>query len=98
LLIPATQAAYDANARLTASMRAMRVFNALMEYRQTQGREAEGLGDLTLPKEATIDPFSGKPLLLNHTDDGWLIYSVGRDGVDDFEDQKDYGLGPRNRR
>jgi len=100
LLIPATQAAYDANARTTAMLRTLRVFNALMEYRQKHGQEATGLADLTLPKEATIDPFSCKPLILKHTDDGWLIYSVGRDGVDDggdFTDQKDAGLRPSKR-
>jgi hypothetical protein len=98
LLIPATQAAYDANARTTAMLRTLRVFNALAEFRQNHGHEATGIADLTLPKEATLDPFSGKPLLLKHTDDGWLIYSVGTNRTDDggnFTDQKDAGLGPR---
>lgn len=98
LLIPATQAAYDANARTTAMLRTLRVFNALTEFRQKHGHEATGFADLKLPKEATLDPFSGKPLLLKHTDDGWLIYSVGTNRTDDggnFADQKDHGLGPR---
>jgi hypothetical protein len=98
LLIPATQAAYDADARTTATLRALRIFNALTQYRDEHGREASGLDDLSLPKEATIDPFSGEPLLLKHTDDGWIIYSVMTNGVDDggdFKDQKDWGVAPR---
>ena len=78
----------------------MRVFNALAEYRQRHGRDARGLSDLALPKEATIDPFSGKPLILKHTDGGWLIYSVSTNGIDDggdFTGLKDHGLAPRKR-
>jgi hypothetical protein len=36
-------------------------------------------------------------LILKHTDGGWIVYSVGRDGQDDcgsFKDQKDCGVGP----
>jgi len=99
LLIPATQAAYEANERATVVLRSLRVFNALTQYRDEHGREASGLEDLSLPKEATIDPFSGDPLKLKHTDDGWVIYSVMQNGVDDggdFKDLKDYGVAPRN--
>ena len=84
LLIPATQAAYEANERAIAAMlRSLRIFNALTQYRDEHGREASGLEELSLPKEATIDPFSGEPLKLKHTDDGWIIYSVMTNGVDD---------------
>ena len=58
----------------------------------------ERSGRLSLPKEATIDPFSGEPLKLKHTDDGWVIYTVMQNGIDDggdFKDQKDYGLAPQ---
>ena len=57
-----------------------------------------GLEDLSLPKAATIDPFSGEPLKLKRTDDGWIIYSVGDNGVDDGGDLaygKDIGLAPQ---
>ena len=82
---------------LAGSPAPLRAFNALQAYAENNGREASGLADLDLPPEATIDPFSGQPLIVKHTDKGWRIYSVGEDGVDDggaFKDNKDYGLGP----
>lgn len=97
LLLPALKAAYEANFRTTATLRALRIFNALTEFRDQHGHEASGLEDLSLPKEATIDPFSGEPLKLKHTDDGWVIYSVYINGVDDggdFKDMKDWGVAP----
>jgi hypothetical protein len=101
LLIPATQAAFDADARCTAQIRALRIFNALRQYAEKNGHEASGLKDLGLPKEATIDPFDGKPLKLKHTKDGWIVYSVMINGVDDggdFVDVKDFGVAPRQLR
>jgi hypothetical protein len=101
LLMPALQAAYDAEVRIVAVMRALRVFNALTEYRNTNGKEADGLGDLSLPAGATIDPYSGKPLLLQSTEDGWVVYSVMKNGVDDdgdFKELRDYGVAPRKLR
>jgi hypothetical protein len=101
LLIPALQAAYDADARSTSTLRALRVFNALRQYAEQNGHQARALEDLSLPKEATIDPFSDEPLKLKHTDDGWIVYSVMENGVDDggdFADLKDYGLAPRGHR
>lgn len=97
LLQPAIQAGHTANARDLAMLRALRIFNALTEFRDEHGREASGLEELALPKEAMIDPFSGEPLKLKHTDEGWVVYSVMANGVDDggdFKDQKDYGLAP----
>ena len=44
-----------------------------------------------------MDPFNGQPLELQWTDDGWIIYSVYQNGVDDggvFDKQQDSGLGP----
>lgn len=91
-------AAFTSEARNEAIMRSLRIFNALTQFRVERGREASGLEDLALPKEATIDPFSGQPLKLKHTDDGWIIYSVETNGVDDdgdLKDQNDVGLAPR---
>ncbi len=98
LLAPALGAACIAHARNLAVMRSLRIASALAEYRQQHSCEASGLADLNLPKESTIDPFSGEPLKLKHTDGGWVIYSVMQNGVDDggeFKDAKDYGLAPR---
>jgi hypothetical protein len=97
MLLSSLRATYEANARNLAMLRALRIVNALFQYRDLNGTEAQGLDDLSLPKEATIDPFSGKPLKLKHIDDGWIVYSVARNGVDDggdFKDLKDYGIAP----
>lgn len=96
-LLPARQAAHDAFNRGVGMVRALQVSTALAAFREEHGREAEGLHELLLPKEAVTDPFSGVPLIVKHTDEGWIIYSVYRDGVDgggDFRDLKDFGLAP----
>jgi hypothetical protein len=98
LMAPAVLTALASNSRDLALIRALRVANALAEFRDEHNREASGLNELSLPREATIDPFSGQPLKLKHRADGWIIYSVMQNGVDDggdFKDQKDYGLAPR---
>jgi hypothetical protein len=97
LLIPATQATYNADLRIRAVLRALRIYIALRQFAEKNGREATGLEELSLPEEATIDPYSGEPLLLKHTEEGWVIYSVMENGVDDggdFKGMKDYGVGP----
>jgi|tagenome__1003787_1003787.scaffolds.fasta_scaffold20479937_2 hypothetical protein len=75
----------------------LRIYNALTAFAEKNGREAKGLDELGLPKEATIDPFDGTPLKLKHKNDGWIVYTVFSNGVDDggtFIDMKDYGLAP----
>jgi hypothetical protein len=101
LLLPAIQAAYDAEARVVGMMRSLRIFNALAEFRTENDREAAGLAELDLPAAATIDPHSRKPLLLKNTPDGWVVYSVMKDGADDggdFKEMQDYGVAPRTLR
>jgi len=98
-LTAAFLAAFEMEVRRLAWIRCVRVLNALGEYHDRTGKEAEGLQQLSLPREATIDPYSGKPLLLKNTDQGWIVYSVGRNGVDDggkINDvmDGDWGLGP----
>jgi hypothetical protein len=101
LLLPAIQAAYDAEARVVGMMRSLRIFNALARFRTDNDREAAGLDELDLPAAATIDPSSRKPLLLKHTPDGWVVYSVMKNQTDDggdFKGMKDYGVAPRKLR
>jgi hypothetical protein len=97
LLLPALQASYEAESRIVGVMRSLRIFNALAEFAEKNGREASGLDELKLPPAMTIDPYSRKPLKLKHTDAGWIVYSVMRNGVDDggdFVELKDYGVAP----
>ena len=97
MLCPGLRAVFQANARSIAVSRALRVYIALREFKEKNGREATDLAELGLPQEATIDPFSGQPLKLKWTDDGWIVYSVMNNGVDDggdFKGLKDYGVAP----
>jgi hypothetical protein len=97
LLLPALEAAISAANRDTAFARSLRVYSDLQHFAEENDREATGLVELSLPKEATIDPFSGRPLIVQNTNAGWLVYSVGADGIDDggnFDEHKDVGVGP----
>ncbi|BBO30548.1 hypothetical protein [Lacipirellula parvula] len=97
LLMPAMEAAVSAEDRNTAMLRSLRAFNSLLLYKAEHGREASGLAELGLPAAQIADPLTGKPLIAKHTDRGWIIYSVGTDGVDDggeFAKPKDFGVGP----
>jgi hypothetical protein len=97
LLVPSLDLTYKAANRVAARLRCLRLLNARQAYAQQNGRDAAGLDDLSLPKAATIDPFSGQPLKLKHTDKGWIIYTIMDNGVDDggdFTDRKDYGVAP----
>jgi hypothetical protein len=101
LLEPALQAAFEANARSLAVSRALRINNALRQFADKNGREAKGLEELSMPREATIDPYSGEPLKLKHSADGWIIYSVMQNGKDDggdFDQLKDWGVAPARHR
>ncbi len=97
LLTPLIEVANDSFHRNMAQLRCLRILNALAAYAQENGQEAEGLDDLDLPDAAKLDPFSGEPLKLKWTDEGWVVYSVFKNGTDDggnFKDQADWGLGP----
>jgi hypothetical protein len=70
---------------------------ALANYRDERGTYPRALTDL-VPQELEVlpdDPFSGNPLVYRLTDEGFHLYSVGPDSVDDggksFENGDDDG-------
>ena len=82
-------------------LRCLRILNAI----HAQGKKVAGvsIANIGLPNESTIDPYSGKPLIVKSTDAGWQVYSVGPNGKDDggqslhdatTEASKDIGVGP----
>ena len=94
---PSIDATWDAKDRVRANLRCLRILNALQAFEEKNGNEPAELADLGLPVEATTDPFTGEPLKWRKTDAGWLIYSVGRDGVDNggkVDDASDHGVAP----
>jgi hypothetical protein len=85
LLLPATGAALDGAARGNAMNDAAMTAIAIERYRRKHGQIPDELGQLVpdfLPQVPT-DPYDGKPLRYVVLDDEYLLYSVGRDRVDD---------------
>ena len=59
---------------------------AVIQYQKQYGQAPDSLDDLVekgLLKEVSIDPFSDKPLVYRKTDDGFILYSVGFNFIDD---------------
>jgi hypothetical protein len=82
-----------------ASIRAMRVLNALQAHTPTGSNKTPNLSELGLPPEAVVDPFTGESLHVKRMPQGWLVYSVGPNMEDDggkLDDpvQGDVGVGP----
>jgi len=97
LVLSAAARTHAAHIRTCAWVRCLRVLNALQQRPATAENAPPKLADLGLPAEATIDPFNGSPLHLRKAGDEWVIYSVGKDLIDDggqLEDEKDIGIGP----
>ncbi|WP_165249689.1 hypothetical protein [Paludisphaera soli] len=96
LLKPALASTREATERLRAATRSLRVLNAIQSRVPTEAEAPPPLDSLGLPREATVDPFTGRPLLVKKLPSGWLVYSVGKDLVDDggdLEKDKDVGFG-----
>lgn len=98
LIFPAVQSVFSADFRDLSLTRCLRVVNALGEYRDRTGNEAEGIEQLSLPREAIIDPCTGKPLGIRKTAAGWIVYSRYRNGEDDggqfHPEDGDWAFGP----
>src|SRR5260221_4698444 len=97
LIWAAVEARFIAEFRTLAQCRCFRVLNALGEYRARTGKEAESIEQLSLPREAIVDPCTSKSLGMQKTDAGWIVYSNYR-GVDEggkyhLEDAA-WGFGP----
>lgn len=89
LLAPALSAYDTSVARGEAQVSLMRLALALEEQRLAGpadgGGYPERLDDLapTFLGEVPLDPFTGKPFVYERRGDGYLLYSVGQNAVDD---------------
>ena len=71
-------------AEAVAATRCARLIIAIERLRATRGTLPQKLSDVvSTDDEQALDPFTGKPLLYSHNDDGYLVYSVGRDLKDE---------------
>ena len=80
--------------------RSLRVLNAIQTRVPPGSDLVPKLTDLGLPVEATIDPFNGEPLHVKRLPEGWMVYSVGINLVDDGgipDGKTDVGVGPIRR-
>ncbi|WP_145056794.1 hypothetical protein [Adhaeretor mobilis] len=84
-MLPATNAAMNAEDRGQMQLDLARVATALAIHRLEQGEYPERLADLTPDILEVIPPdlFAGKPLKYERRDEGYLLYSVGRNETDD---------------
>jgi len=81
---------------LQASSRCLRVLNALQARVPADAEVPPPLDNLGLPAEATLDPFTVRPLVVRKRPGGWLVYSVGPDLTDDggtLKKDRDIGFG-----
>ncbi len=75
----------------------VRVLNAIQSRVLPASDRVPDLAELGLPVEATIDPFNGEPLHVKRLPEGWMVYSVGINLVDDGgipDGKSDVGVGP----
>jgi hypothetical protein len=97
LLGPSIESGFIAENRTVVYLHCLRVLSAINGFVQEHGRDPSGLDELGLAAPMTLDPFSGQPLRLKRIENGWVIYSVFQNGLDDggdFKDMKDFGLAP----
>jgi type II secretory pathway pseudopilin PulG len=95
LLAPAMSAALDAEDRGTMQSEMGQITLALAAYRAEHGRYPDRLERLA-PKhldKVPEDIFADGPLHYRQQDNGYMLYSVGRDGEDDGGREYDSGQG-----
>jgi hypothetical protein len=85
LLLPSIEKVLDSGDRTEQTQTNLQIAFALAAYRADHGRYPLRLDDLApkyLPK-IPPDIFSGKPLIYRPTENGYLLYSVGVNGIDE---------------
>jgi hypothetical protein len=84
LLTPAMDAVFPAGARGEALLRVAATAVAVERFRLQHDRLPENLEQLAPEFLAAVptDPFDGKPLRYVAGENGYTVYSIGRDGVD----------------
>ncbi len=84
-LIPPLSTAIIRNAENFARLQAVQVGLALEQYRlANQDKLPENVGELspTFLKTVPIDPFDGEPIRYRKLAKGYIVYSIGSDGID----------------
>jgi hypothetical protein len=99
LMLPATGAMGTAFGRATASEEALKAALDVEEklLALSPGDRTKEAEEMAIRLSLPIDPFTGQPMKYTVSDEGYAIYSVGPDGLDEggpSEDRKikDYGV------
>jgi hypothetical protein len=82
---------------MRAQIRALRVLNAIQARVPANRKAPPRLDELGLSAETIADPFTGEPLHVKKSPQGWSVYSVGANFKDDggkMDDLSDIGVGP----
>lgn len=96
LLAPAVESSSMAMKRNLASLRALRILNAI-QSQALPAEEVPNLESLGLEPSEIVDPFNGKPMIVRKLPEGWLVYSVGANRIDDggeVANMEDVGATP----
>lgn len=90
LMIPSTDTAIDAEYRHRTTFQLARLAAAIAIFRAEHTHYPATLDELTPIKLKTLraDLFNSKPFVYKRTDDGYLLYSVGDNGLDDGGNNK----------
>jgi hypothetical protein len=106
-LLPTFTGLQDMEDRANTDFELIRTAAALAVYRAKHGVYPKQLSDLTpdVQDQLTADPYGSGPFKYRQTDDGYLLYSVGKNGQDEggshgdqhiFEGIPLYDLPPSN--
>ncbi|HKA08612.1 MAG TPA: hypothetical protein VKD71_15240 [Gemmataceae bacterium] len=85
LLLPSIEKVLDSGDRTEQTQTNLQIAFALAAYRADQGKYPPRLDELA-PKylsKIPLDLFSGKPLIYRPAENGYLLYSVGVNGIDE---------------
>jgi hypothetical protein len=87
LVLPSFGSFSEAGYRADAKRRVAATALALHRFRAAQGKDVERLDDLVhvahLIPIVPLDPYDERPLKFVKSPTGWIVYSIGRDLVDD---------------
>jgi len=100
LLEPALNNLREPAERTRVLSRSLRVLNAILDRAPAGSDRTPKFDELGLPSETTTDPFSGELLRIKKLPNGWMVYSVGSNLVDDggnLDGRKDVGVRPITR-
>jgi hypothetical protein len=85
LFLPAVNAAIDAEERQNTTLELTRMATALAVYRAEHGAYPESIDKLVpgVIERLPVEVFSAKPFVYKRSADGYLLYGVGANGIDD---------------